>query len=48
MEVGGRAGSPAEHLARIGGSLEGIAQVGRGRAGGRLAYIAAIARHLSR
>lgn len=47
-EVGGRAGSPADHLARIGGSLEGLTSVGSGRAGGRLAYIAAIARHLAR
>lgn len=46
-EASGNVGSAGEYLQRLGGSLEGIAPIGRGRAGERLARIAAVARHLA-
>jgi DTW domain-containing protein len=47
-ETKGRAGTPREYLARCGGHLEEGARRGRGRAGTRLASVAAITDLLSR
>ena len=47
-EANGNVGSPGEYLTRIGGSPDGVAALGLGRAGSRLAHIAAVARHLAR
>jgi DTW domain-containing protein YfiP len=47
-EANGNVGSAGEYLLRLGGSLEGLSALGHGRAGERLARIAAVARHLAR
>jgi hypothetical protein len=39
---------PGEYLTRIGESLEDVIALGLGRAGSRLAHIAAVARHVAR
>ena len=47
-EANGNVGSPGEYLTRIGESLEDVIALGLGRAGNRLAHIAAVARHVAR
>jgi DTW domain-containing protein YfiP len=48
VDTRGRPGPAAEYLARCGGSLDGPARLGVGRAGTRAAIITAVARHLAR
>lgn len=45
--VNGNVGSPGDHLARLGGSPDEVAPLGRGRAGRRLGHIVAVARRLA-
>jgi DTW domain-containing protein YfiP len=46
-EANGNVGSPGAYLSRLGGSADGLAALACGRAGQRLAHIAALARHLA-
>jgi hypothetical protein len=46
-DLHGKAGTPAEYLSRLGGHAEGLRPLGLGRAGTRVAQLAAIARCLA-
>ncbi len=48
IEAQGNVGAPADYLARLGETPDDLQPLGHGRAGRRLAQLAAIARHLAR